>query len=184
MTWDKNKVKEIWMSINGYQDYPGYSEACKMLDYIIKSDGYSSFDELYAETIDENDTSAGGEYSTPNAFASTPKSDKDKEAEYKRIHATGTYSKKLEETLQKLVEVSYNDFKSDQTVTSKEKINLGIKNISKQLYEMERSVNQLTKLKTELGVDQTIFYKNTISKFSKINERLLKVTNKLREFSK
>lgn len=125
-------------------------------------------------------SSGGGEYATPNAFSKSKKSNKHyKPKEY-------TYNEKsiYENILQRIHEISYKDFKSNPDMTSKQKINVGIKEIAKQLHEMDRSLSRVIKLKTEIGADQSIFLKSTIRKFAKINERLLKLSNKLREFSK
>jgi hypothetical protein len=125
-------------------------------------------------------SSGGGEYATPRAFSKSKKSNKHhKPKKY-------TYNEKsiYENILQRIHEISYKDFKSNPDMTSKQKINAGIKEIAKQLHEMDRSLGRVIKLKTEIGADQSIFLKSTIRKFAKINERLLKLSNKLREFSK
>jgi hypothetical protein len=49
---------------------------------------------------------------------------------------------------------------------------------------MEQTLNQISKLKTEINGDQRIFYKSTFSKFGKISERILRLGNKIRELSK
>jgi hypothetical protein len=83
-----------------------------------------------------------------------------------------------------LNEISYSDFKSDASSTHKQKINTSIKEISTQLYKMEQTLNQISRLKTEINGDQRIFYKSTFSKFGKISERILRLGNKIRELSK
>ena len=51
------------------------------------------------------------------------------------------------------------------------------------MFEMERIVNQNTKLKTEAGVHTGQYWKSTQQRFGKISERLLKVAHKLKELS-
>lgn len=125
-------------------------------------------------------SSGGGEYATPHAFSKSKKSNKHtKPKEY-------TYAEPsiYESLLNRIHEISYKDFKNDDSATSKQKINSGIKEIARQLYEMDRSLTRVMKLKTEVGADQSVFLKSTMKKFAKINERLLKLSNKVREFSK
>ena len=94
------------------------------------------------------------------------------------------FYKKIEAQIESLNELTYNDYRADESMTSKSKINTGIKEISKQLYEMDKSLNRISKLKTEIGADQSVFLKSTMTKFSKISERLLRLSNKIREVSK
>lgn len=81
-------------------------------------------------------------------------------------------------------EVAYKDWASDESLTSKQKINKEISEVSKKLFEIDRMITRSKKLKTEIGADENIFWKDTYSKFNKINERLLKISSKLREFNK
>lgn len=137
------------------------------------------------EEIEEENTTAGagGEYQTPNAFAGSKS--KWKKRVPKGYSEPSLYYEALMAQMQDIInEVSYNDFKSDTSTSHKQKINNSIKEISSQLYKMEHTLNQLSKLKTEINGDQTIFYKSTFSKFGKISERILRLGNKIRELSK
>ncbi len=141
--------------------------------------------EEYDEVEEMNTTaSAGGEYQTPYAFASKNKKKKKMIPKYYEPAIVEQLLSRMSDTIKKLDEISYKDFKNDPSSTFKQKINTGIKEVSKQLYEIESTVNRLSKLKTEIGADQQIFLKQTFQRFNKISERLLRLENKIREIGK
>jgi hypothetical protein len=51
------------------------------------------------------------------------------------------------------------------------------------LAEMEKIVANNLRLKTEMGVDSSHFWKATGKRFSKINERMIRIANRLKELS-
>ncbi len=113
----------------------------------------------FSEIDEDNTTGADGQYLTPNAFKDT-----DDESDYIR-------------------EATYSDFKGDSSMSEKQKINNSILEINRMLIEMERRINHASKLKKETGADQTVYWKNTTTKFQKIGERLNRISNKLREIN-
>lgn len=80
-------------------------------------------------------------------------------------------------------EVAYKEWVSDTTMSPKQKINKAILEVAKNLYEVERLIGRSAKLKTEINADQSIYWKNTVNKFTKINERLLKISSKIRNIA-
>jgi hypothetical protein len=52
------------------------------------------------------------------------------------------------------------------------------------LAEIERVVAQNLKLKNESGVNSGQFWKSTGARFNKINERIVRISNRLKELSK
>ena len=152
-----------------------------------KEEGTEPLDTVdeYDEVDEMNTTaSAGGEYQTPYAFASKKKKKKNMIPKYYEPAIVEQLLSRMSDTIKKLDEISYKDFKNDPSSTFKQKINTGIKEVSKQLYEIESTVNRLSKLKTEIGADQQIFLKQTFQRFNKISERLLRLENKIREIGK
>lgn len=79
--------------------------------------------------------------------------------------------------------ISYRDYKKDPTSTPAQKVNNGIAEVNKMLGEMEKIVHNNLRLKNEMGVDSSHFWKNTSARFSKINERIVRLSNKLKELS-
>lgn len=79
--------------------------------------------------------------------------------------------------------VSYRDYKKDPTSTPQQKVNKGIAEVNTMLSEMEKIVANNLRLKTEMGVQSNHFWKSTGVRFAKINERMTRIANKLKELS-
>jgi len=80
-------------------------------------------------------------------------------------------------------ETSYRDYKKDPTSTPQQKVNRGIAEVNKMLGLMEKIVNNNIRLKTEMGVNSNHFWKSTGRRFAKINERMTRIANRLKELS-
>ena len=89
-----------------------------------------------------------------------------------------------EVAMPQVTESRYKDWAADESTTPKQKINHSIQEVNRKLYEIETMVNRAIKLKTESGLEQDVFWKQTTGRFSKISERMLRISNKLREFNK
>ena len=140
---------------------------------------------LEMEDLDEANVTAnmdGGEgpVKTPGAFGDTD-DDTIEQAGYHKVKESSTY-KSMASQLH-LNEVSYNDYKKDDSSSNKAKVNEAIKTINRKLFEIERLVNQNVKLKQEMNVDNNQYWKSTKSRLGKISERILKVAHKFRDLS-
>lgn len=121
--------------------------------------------------IDEMNTTGGVEgYNTPFAFSGK---DGEKKKGKKQADLTG-YTVVSENRWLAL--------KQDES-TAQSKIGRGISNINKQLKEMERFLNWYGKIKNESGVDNKSYWKRTNSHIYSIQERLLKLDQKIRQIS-
>jgi len=157
---------------------------------------------LDEEELDEmNSTaSAGGEYMTPNAFGKVdddtidqggmkrvPKTNRifKKMGSTQKFESKSTYKKMMSEMygIQPVNEVSYREYKKDPTSTPQQKVNRGINEVNKMLKEMEKIVANNLRLKTEMGVQSNHFWKSTGRRFAKINERMTRISNRLKELS-
>jgi hypothetical protein len=85
--------------------------------------------------------------------------------------------------MKSLHETSYREFKKDPTSTPQQKVNRGIMEVNKMLAEIEKIVTNNLRLKTETGMQSGHFWKTTGRRFAKINERMLRVANRLKELS-
>tara|TARA_R110002012_G_scaffold96966_2_gene233368 strand:+ start:1265 stop:1822 length:558 start_codon:yes stop_codon:yes gene_type:complete len=143
--------------------------------------------------LDEANVTAnldGGEGPPKTPYAFGKKEDEKDNAEvfdYKKTsssekHFESAY-KQMMKTMQGLNETSYRDYKKDPTSTPQQKVNRGIMEVNRMLAEMEKIVNNNLRLKTEMGVQSGHFWKATGSRFSKINERMLRVAHRLKELS-
>jgi hypothetical protein len=104
-------------------------------------------------------------------------------------HTPGTVHKKdhhdkplaediIEQKYEQLVE-GYRDFKSDDIKPS-HKVKKTIKEIAKKLQEIETLVNYNNRLKTESGVTSSAYGSSTVKALSKISERLIKISERVR----
>lgn len=83
--------------------------------------------------------------------------------------------------LMNLSEITYKDFKNDDSSTNRQKVNQRIKEINRSLYDIEHIVGQTYKLKHEMGMDTRDIWKSSRGKLLKIKERLHKVAKKIME---
>jgi hypothetical protein len=111
-------------------------------------------------------------YNTPNAFADTDGTDDEAEADVDHIIKVSGYSKVNENRWHELR-------KSEGT--PKQKIGVGIRNINKQLSEMESFLNWYGKIKKESGMSSDQQWKRTKSHLFKIRERLRRMATSISE---
>lgn len=144
------------------------------------------------EDLDEmNVTGNIAGYNTPGAFQGKSKKNKKKRMK-SAVNSTGysvvkdidenkvsTYKQMM--NMMHLNEVTYREYKADETFSPKQKVNKAISEVNKKLYEIERTVNRNIKLKTETGVNSTQYWKSTKGKMLKISERMVRISNKLKQ---
>jgi hypothetical protein len=131
------------------------------------------------EDIDEaNVTGNVAGYETPKAFG-------DEEDEKDNAEKLG-YKKVKESvfmTMSKMMnEISYSDYKRDETMSSKKKVNKAIQEVNSKLFKIERIINQNLKLKNEDGVDSTKYWKSTRNNLKKISHRMMRISERLLKF--
>ena len=106
---------------------------------------------------------------TPYAFQSKRKKDKEKEDKI-ATNSTG-YSK--------VNEGKYHDYRNDESLTAKQKIGYSMREVRDKLNELDKLVKMNVRLKNEVGVNSTDYWKNTHNAMKKISERLVKLANKV-----
>jgi len=122
-------------------------------------------------------------YQTPNAFSKSGEEDENDVAETGDMKKVESQYKRMINQMMGLNEASYREFKKDPTSTPQQKVNRGINEVNKMLGAMEKIVNNNLRLKTEMGVQSNHFWKSTGKRFSKINERMTRIANRLKELS-
>ena len=144
-----------------------------------------------SELDEMSTTSSVAGYDSPNAFGK--QSDKDIEVlGYKKVPKKDMNMKEVKKSTYKSMmsslhavnEVSYRAYKNDESATPVQKVNKGIQEVNKMIAEMENIVNLNLRLKNESDVNSSHFWKSTSNRFTKINERLIRISNKLKELSK
>jgi len=130
------------------------------------------------DEIDESTTTASVDgYNTPNAFKKTDGTDEDEETDDKfvdRINQSTGFKRVSENRWHELR-------KSDGA--PKQKIGVGIRNINKQLSEMEQFLKWYGKIKQESGMSADDHWKRTKTHLFKIKERLSKIQRRISELS-
>ena len=73
----------------------------------------------------------------------------------------------------------YHDYRNDETLTPKQKIGHSMREVRDKLNELDKLVKMNVRLKNEIGVDSTSYWKRTHTAMKKISERLVKLANKV-----
>ena len=73
----------------------------------------------------------------------------------------------------------YHTWKEDKTLTPKQKIGRAIREVRSSLSSLSKTIDRSVKLKTEMEVNSSDYWKTTHKALSKISERLVKMANKV-----
>ena len=76
-------------------------------------------------------------------------------------------------------EGKYHDYRNDESMTPKQKIGRSMMEVRDTLKTLESIVGMNIRLKNEIGVDSTSYWKRTHVAMKKISERLVKLANKV-----
>ena len=76
-------------------------------------------------------------------------------------------------------EGKYHDYRNDESLTAKQKIGYSMREVRDKLNELDKLVKMNVRLKNEVGVDSTSYWKRTHGSMKKISERLVKLANKV-----
>lgn len=133
----------------------------------------------------EGSTTAGAPgYQTPKAFSGEEGGDG--ASDIKRITRASGYEIKAKETRNHSIdlhEVSYNEFKKDESRSTVKKVNESIIEINRRLREINRLLTHSSKLKTETSLDDTKLWKKTNEALLKISDRMSEIADKTRKFA-
>lgn len=147
-------------------------------------------EEMDEANVSGNMDGGAGPPKTPYAFSKSGKLDGDhiEVSGYKKIKKQKNNESKIidliEDKIENLIEITYKDYKNDDSQSTKRKINLAIKEINSKMFQVERLVKRNLKLKTEMGVDSSsAYWKSTILKLEKINHRMESLSKVIKEFS-
>ena len=144
----------------------------------------SNFKKVHEEDIEENNVTGGGEvYNTPNAFSKDKKEDEHDNAEvlgYKKVKTESAFKSLSKQMF--LGEVNYKEYKTDESLTQRQKVNKSIKEVNGKLFRIERIIDQNIKLKTESGIDESKYWESTKRNLLKIEGKMTRLAEKLRSF--
>ena len=88
-------------------------------------------------------------------------------------------AKQIDKKLESVNEGRYHDFRNDESLTPKQKIGRSMMEVRDTLKQLESIVGMNIRLKNEVGVDSTSYWKRTHTAMKKISERLVKLANKV-----
>jgi hypothetical protein len=81
-----------------------------------------------------------------------------------------------------LNEITYKEYKNDTSISSKQKLNIAIKECNRALFEIERYLKQNKKLREEEGLALGDYWKSTGRKLVKMSERLRFLQKEIKKF--
>jgi len=133
----------------------------------------------------EGSTTAGAPgYQTPQAFTGDPSGEG--ASDLKRITRATAYDIKAKKTRRHSVdlhEITYKEFKNDESKSTVKKVNESIIEINRRLREINRLLTHSSKLKTESSLDDTALWKKTNEALLKISDRMTEIATKTRQFA-
>ena len=88
-------------------------------------------------------------------------------------------AKQVSQKLENVNEGKYHDYRNDESLTAKQKIGYSMREVRDKLSELDKLVKMNVRLKNEIGVDSTSYWKRTHGAMKKISERLVKLANKV-----
>jgi hypothetical protein len=88
-------------------------------------------------------------------------------------------AKQVDKKLENVNEGKYHDYRNDKTMTPKQKIGRSMMEVRDTLKTLESIVAMNIRLKNEIGVDSTSYWKRTHTAMKKISEWLVKLANKV-----
>tara|TARA_R100001443_G_scaffold109603_1_gene120996 strand:+ start:164 stop:652 length:489 start_codon:yes stop_codon:yes gene_type:complete len=161
------------------------------MEYLDAFKKFLKEEEVEEANVTGNIDGGEGPPKTPYAFGDDSEASKKKQkdnaetaTDYELVKDS-LYKQMMKMTMSSgpLNEVSYRDYKKDPTSTPQQKVNRGIAEVNRMLGLMEKIVNNNIRLKTEMGVNSNHFWKSTGRRFAKINERMTRIANRLKELS-
>jgi len=88
-------------------------------------------------------------------------------------------AKQVDKKIESVTEGKYHDYRNDDSLNPKQKIGYSMREVRDKLNELDKLVKMNVRLKNEIGVDSTTYWKRTHGAMKKISERLVKLANKV-----
>ena len=139
--------------------------------------------------IEEASTSAAaGPYNTPNAFATTTNNKKATASTGMSIAPTTSLHTEQYNKVQEAMDTKYEHLiegykqfaLGERNSTPNQTVNRSIKEVAKQLRQIEETIKYTGRLKTESGIAHSGFSEGTNNALRKISERLIKISERVR----
>jgi len=85
----------------------------------------------------------------------------------------------IDKKLENVNEGKYHDWRNDESLSPKQKIGRSMREVKNSLTELSKMIDMSVRLKNELSVDSSSYWKNTHKALNNISERLVKLANKV-----
>ena len=120
---------------------------------------------------------AGGKGEAMMKVAKALKGGRSQIQSVKRVGAS--QAKQVDKKIESVTEGKYHDYRNDDSLNPKQKIGYSMREVRDKLNELDKLVKMNVRLKNEIGVDSTSYWKRTHGAMKKISERLVKLANKV-----
>jgi len=144
----------------------------------------SKFKKIKEEEIEENNVTGGGEvYNTKNAFSKNGEVDTNGNADnsgYKKLKKESMFKSLSKQMF--LGEANYKEYKTDESLSQRQKVNKSIREVNGKLFRIERIIDQNIKLKNESDIDESKYWESTKRNLVKIEQKMMRLAEKLRSF--
>ena len=87
--------------------------------------------------------------------------------------------KQIDKKLENVNEGKYHQWRNDETLTPKQKIGRSMREVKNALNSLSKQIDFNVRLKNELNVDSSSYWKTTHKALNQISERLVKLANKV-----
>ena len=152
----------------------------KKKDAIVKAGGYMKVKEAKFHVRTEMGSvliDAGSKGEAVMKVAKALKSGRKAIISAKRVAVS--QAKQVDKKLENVNEGRYHDYRNDESLSPKQKIGHSMREVRDKLNELDKLVKMNVRLKNEIGVDSTSYWKRTHGAMKKISERLVKLANKV-----
>jgi hypothetical protein len=189
----RRAMRDEYLNMDGTTAYTSNDkEIIEELYLIFERYGIEIIDSNIGELAEASTTAGVPGYMTPNAFGKEAPESAITAYGMKRTSKVNKNTKSLKESDYKTLisemyniieEGKYSEIKNDPSVAPKKKVNYAIAEVYTKLYEIENIISKNVKLKTEINMDNRMYWKSTKEKLSKLSERLNRVSNYLKNLS-
>ena len=139
-----------------------------------KSELIELLKELIRQELEEVSTSSATPgYMTPRAFSGKGTKDGVPLDRRKQIASGSGY------VSEDINEGRYHDWRNNEEFTPRQKIGKSMREVNYTLKNLSKQIDMAVRLKSELKVDSSSYWKNTHKALSKIAERLVRLSNKI-----
>jgi len=154
-------------------------------DSVASGSGYEKIDEVkFAVTIDMGKlgdgkvlVDAGSKGAAITMVAKKLKQGRNGIKSVSRVQPS--LGKQVDKKIESVNEGKYHDWRNDESLTPRQKIGRSMREVKNSLTQLSKMIDMNVRLKNELSVDSSSYWKTTHKALNNISERLVKLANKV-----